>query len=548
MRRSELTPLLDVCCCQDILVAKHLLQGRVLSPRFEELVHRKPSIMCWGCGVLLIPRTSEVQQTAVESTAESPAEKAFGHMGFQATILRENENGTMMVVNVCYSCKQLNRKVKLQTVQFFLDFGSIPEEIGGLTGKQKALLSLAQLSASTFRPPRRMAYPHFRGSVHIHQYDGLFGTFVVSEKLKKMTDDEAEAVRAAVRLLKEINPLFASQSCVFETIVDYASNESVPTAFPTLPTSHLTLDDDKQKRVGDELEGMLIPIEDMPPEASLVPMSNLSAGNEFPRPNDTKQTGSSHGNLLFGDRNLEMKIFPWLYPRGTGGYHMDIFRDNRLFVLRPKHFVKARLLGPDSRFRDDYWWGFFWHDMLEKIRIHTAQRAMVSESTASHSGRTLTVDAVLKSKSVNRGAPTDADSDDVNPLFLPNSICGGKTYWCKILMNLYAMVREIGTPHLFLTLTADESGWSSEEHATMNKPVQNMVDFKRRFFTLLNFIRSGKIFGEVANFWYRLEYQQRGSPHIHMMIWLKDSSHLCSHVWSRVPDEKQVDFVCFGQY
>jgi hypothetical protein len=82
----------------------------------------------------------------------------------------------------------------------------------------------------------------------------------------------------------------------------------------------------------------------------------------------------------------------------------------------------------------------------------------------------------------------------------------------------------------------------------MNKPVQNMVDFKRRFFTLLNFIRSGKIFGEVANFWYRLEYQQRGSPHIHMMIWLKDSSHLCSHVWSRVPDEKQVDFVCFGQY
>lgn len=29
--------------------------------------------------------------------------------------------------------------------------------------------------------------------------------------------------------------------------------------------------------------------------------------------------------------------------------------------------------------------------------------------------------------------------------------------------------------------------------------------------------------GEVADWFYRVEYQQRGSPHIHMLIWLEDA-------------------------
>ena len=29
--------------------------------------------------------------------------------------------------------------------------------------------------------------------------------------------------------------------------------------------------------------------------------------------------------------------------------------------------------------------------------------------------------------------------------------------------------------------------------------------------------------GEIADWFYRVEYQQRGSPHIHMLIWLKDA-------------------------
>ena len=31
------------------------------------------------------------------------------------------------------------------------------------------------------------------------------------------------------------------------------------------------------------------------------------------------------------------------------------------------------------------------------------------------------------------------------------------------------------------------------------------------------------LLGKIADWFYRVEYQQRGSPHIHMFIWLKNA-------------------------
>ena len=31
------------------------------------------------------------------------------------------------------------------------------------------------------------------------------------------------------------------------------------------------------------------------------------------------------------------------------------------------------------------------------------------------------------------------------------------------------------------------------------------------------------LLGKIADLFYRVEYQQRGSPHIHMLIWLEDA-------------------------
>ena len=49
-----------------------------------------------------------------------------------------------------------------------------------------------------------------------------------------------------------------------------------------------------------------------------------------------------------------------------------------------------------------------------------------------------------------------------------------------------------------------------------------------RFIT--DFLKSGLTpFGEIIDFFYRVEFQQRGSPHIHALFWIKDAPKYGEH-------------------
>ena len=43
--------------------------------------------------------------------------------------------------------------------------------------------------------------------------------------------------------------------------------------------------------------------------------------------------------------------------------------------------------------------------------------------------------------------------------------------------------------------------------------------------------------GEIADYFYRIEFQQRGSPHIHGLFWVKDAQH-----YEKSPNEEIVTF------
>ena len=54
------------------------------------------------------------------------------------------------------------------------------------------------------------------------------------------------------------------------------------------------------------------------------------------------------------------------------------------------------------------------------------------------------------------------------------------------------------------------------------------ADFVNRYFakqidTLVQYMRDGKVFGELCAYCYVVEYQKRGNPHVHMLIRLKDA-------------------------
>ena len=132
-------------------------------------------------------------------------------------------------------------------------------------------------------------------------------------------------------------------------------------------------------------------------------------------------------------------------------------------------------------------------------------------------------------------------------------ICGTQAYWNSVKIQLYAMFRTLGPPTFFITLSADDHNWTdvmvvlseikgknvSEEQASTlspgekrelmtTNPVVTARHFAHRFQCLLREVIKGNAqpIGEVVDYFWRIEFQLRGSPHVHFMWWIKDAPNL----------------------
>ena len=125
-------------------------------------------------------------------------------------------------------------------------------------------------------------------------------------------------------------------------------------------------------------------------------------------------------------------------------------------------------------------------------------------------------------------------------------------FWEWKKMEINAMIRQLGCPTLFMTFSPDEENWidlliivtKSLENKTITKseaeqktkperyellskdPVTVARYFENRMTALLKLIfNQNTVFAENPNedlFW-RVDFQYRGSPHVHLLAWMKDA-------------------------
>ena len=123
---------------------------------------------------------------------------------------------------------------------------------------------------------------------------------------------------------------------------------------------------------------------------------------------------------------------------------------------------------------------------------------------------------------------------------------GSKEYFSKLGLEIRWMIKQLGPPTLFLTCSTAE--WFSapliEHLRTINKdaatnvdkmtpaelcaldPVTVSIHFHKKWhsiFTSLINAKENGIFGVVEDFFWRIEYQARGAPHVHCVLWIKDA-------------------------
>ncbi|UYV76647.1 hypothetical protein LAZ67_14001572 [Cordylochernes scorpioides] len=112
-------------------------------------------------------------------------------------------------------------------------------------------------------------------------------------------------------------------------------------------------------------------------------------------------------------------------------------------------------------------------------------------------------------------------------VILPSSFVGSPRHMHEYAQDCMAYVRKYGRPDLFITFTCNPE-WS--EIKLMQFPTQGAFvrhDLVARIFQLkvtklIDLITKGDVFGKPQCWCYTIEWQKRGLPHAHILLWRKE--------------------------
>ncbi|CAI5689228.1 unnamed protein product [Oreochromis niloticus] len=239
---------------------------------------------------------------------------------------------------------------------------------------------------------------------------------------------------------------------------------------------------------------------------------------------------------FFRTPHLEAMAFPVQFP--TGQNTLD---EKRRLKLTPSAYFKSRLFNIDARFAKDTNYLFFSQFVTE---IHLANSSMTIQlrkgKTMTKDGRKIT-SGMLQSKTEVEKLVRNKDA-----IRFMQPLRGTPAYWQKTTRDLFSMVRQIGTPQFFVTFSAAEMrwpeviqaikrqqgeevdfealDWSEKCEILRSNPVTTMRMFDKRVEALFRdlLFSPAQPLGEIIDYFYRVEFQHRGSPHIHMLLWIRE--------------------------
>ena len=135
-------------------------------------------------------------------------------------------------------------------------------------------------------------------------------------------------------------------------------------------------------------------------------------------------------------------------------------------------------------------------------------------------------------------------------IILPSTFTGSPRFYAEHYEDAMAIVRYFGTPDLFITMTCNPEwpeikeaikhdfpdGTSLQQQANFRPDIVTRV-FKLKSDQLLDDIENGEIFGKVAATVSVIEFQKRGTPHMHLLLIFDKYNKIKS------PEEID-DFIC----
>ena len=239
--------------------------------------------------------------------------------------------------------------------------------------------------------------------------------------------------------------------------------------------------------------------------------------------------------------HIEEKCFPHLFPHGTGGY-LSTYQSHG---VRYSNYRKQRMMGIDRRFVEDKVYMAFLLQIKEALDIKNSRVLFFRKSKTD------------KTK-YNKASLKDVDKSSLERTDLGfralKNIRGTAPYFEENKRKLFAMIRQLQAPDLFFTKSAHEINYTELLQSLMEKelkrplndediddimnmsntqkykllrkyPVDVVYHLDARFREQIKvFEKADDILGKykAVDYSYRIEFQQRGSAHIHCILWLED--------------------------
>ena len=253
---------------------------------------------------------------------------------------------------------------------------------------------------------------------------------------------------------------------------------------------------------------------------------------------------------LLQEKGNEGKSFPVHFPSGK-----NTFDEKRHLKLSLGRYFNLRLMNADNRFAQDTNYIFYSQYLSElKQVIDKTQISLRKSTSPKNNGDQICAKSIKTTSELQ----TLIRKDEALRFLQP--IRGTPSYWQSAQKDLFAMLRQLGIPTWFCSFSAagfrwpdiinailkqqgdkrqaENLDWTEKSRVLKSNPVTVARMFDHRFHIFLRdvILSPAKPIGHVIDYFYRVEFQQRGSPHMHCLFWVKDAPKLSEDDPSAVCD------------
>ncbi|GJU06614.1 DNA helicase [Tanacetum coccineum] len=219
--------------------------------------------------------------------------------------------------------------------------------------------------------------------------------------------------------------------------------------------------------------------------------------------------------------------FPLIFIYGQPGFHIDL---------------KLRTADEKKRLTMNMFYMYQLHERYDSYGFYLESAVcfnnMLLASTVASNKIGLTItDNIRKDylsgiyDAISRG---DRQGSEIGSrIILPMSFTGGPRYMYSHYLDALAICRVLGNPQYFITFTCN-ANWPEIKRYMEGYPNLLSGDradvvvrvFQQKVYDFCNYLSSRRLFGTVTGLLYTIEFQKRGLPHCHTLLWVDDKDKI----------------------